>query len=70
MSSIKLSTATGLSADSVWIIIILLLLCSTSIVVKTKLHCYGVTCHSSKVDIQGRVVCITTLKNDENYGLC
>ena len=42
MSSIKLSTATGLSADSVWIIIILLLLCSTSIVVETKLH---VTAH-------------------------
>ena len=38
MSSIKLSTATGLSADSVWIIIILLLLCSTSMVVETKLH--------------------------------
>ena len=65
MSSIKLSTA--ISEDSVWIIIILLLLCSTSIVVETKLHVMAR--HSSKVDIQGRVVCVTTLKNDENYGL-
>ena len=43
MSSIKLSTATGLSADSDKQCLdnyynILLLLCSTSIVVETKLH--------------------------------
>ena len=52
MSSIKLSTATGLSADSVWIIIILLLLCSTSMVVETKLHVMA----RSNVDIHVAIV--------------
>ena len=49
----------------------LLLLCSTSMVVETKLHVMAETC--SKVDIRVQIfetVCVTTLKNDENYGLC
>ena len=49
----------------------LLLLCSTLMVVETKLH---VMAHVQKLTFVFRIffetVCITTLKNDENYGLC
>ena len=51
------STATGLSADSdkqcldnYYI---------TSLMLHFNIACYG-ACHSSKVDIQGHVVCVTT----------
>ena len=49
----------------------LLLLCSTSMVVETKLH---VMAHVPNLTFVFRMifetVCVTTLKNDENYGLC
>ena len=59
MSSIKLSTATGLSADSDKQCLDNCYYIITSLMLHFNIACYG-TCHSSKVDIQGRVVCVTT----------